>query len=112
MLAFKQANAINGFETSTFTVCCRIRPVLPFDEAGSQDKFECIFPDQSKLTAGEGMDDYREGALLLNPKVTLQGKPTLEPVSFNFDYTFGPEEQNDTLFEKGNYTMPIFLILK
>lgn len=110
LLAIKQANAINGLETSTFTVCCRIRPILPFDEAGSEDKFECIFQDKANsFSTGPpappapptpSADDYTESALLLNPKVTLQGKTKLEPVKFKFDYAFGPDDQNDYLFEK------------
>jgi len=92
----KVKNAFNGLETSTFTVCTRIRPVLDMDQPGSGENYACIFPGAVKA----GGVDHTEAALVLTPRVTITGKAKLEPASFDFDYTFGPEVGAADLFSR------------
>lgn len=92
----KTKNGFNGLETSTFTVCSRIRPLLPMDEGGAGDRFVCIVKGESKPSA----KNYTEPTVALVPKITLRGQPTLEPLSLNFDYSFGPETNESDLFNK------------
>ena len=37
----KAANAVNGLETSSFTVCARVRPILPF-ELGQSESYAVL----------------------------------------------------------------------
>ena len=43
--------------------------------------------------------DPGEEALLLEPKVSLQGQPKLGKKSVVFDYVFGPEDSNGDVFQ-------------
>jgi len=88
----KSANATNGLETSTFTVCTRIRPPLA-GEDGVGD-FCCVLPGARQ---GSG-HEHSEQALLLAPKVSLQGLPKLDKSCKTFDYVFGPADSNDDVF--------------
>jgi kinesin family protein 2/24 len=97
VLDAKVRNAFNGLETSTFTVCSRIRPVLPMDHAGTGENFKCIIPAAVKTT---GNKDHCEPTLILTPKVSLMGKAKLEALSLDFDYTFGPEVSREAMFER------------
>ena len=49
----KAANATNGLETSTFTVCTRIRPPLGDEAHGGGENFVCVVPGQRR---GAGSD--------------------------------------------------------
>jgi len=93
----KAANAANGLETSTFTICARIRPVLPHEE-GVSECFAVIAPKAAAANTGLGAAapeagaDYTEEVLVMTPKVSLRGEPTLAKTSTSFDYVFGPDE--------------------
>lgn len=96
VLDVKVRNAFNGLETSTFTVCTRIRPALDSDNIGSGENFTCIVP-ATPVSAGK---DYCEPTLVLVPKVSMLGKAKLEPTSLNFDYTFGPDASGSDIFDR------------
>lgn len=97
ILDVKQRNAFNGLETSTFTVCSRIRPVLAHDQPGSGENFKCIVPG-AVTTKKAG--DRCEPTLILTPKVSLMGKAQIEPTSLDFDHTFGPDVSHEEIFQK------------
>jgi hypothetical protein len=61
----KGANATNGLETSTFTVCARVRPPLGAEAAGAGEDFVVVLPGSR---SGAGIE-HSETALLLTPKV-------------------------------------------
>lgn len=42
---------------------------------------------------------YSEEVLLLKPKVSVMGKPKLEPTGFPLDLCFGPDATNDEVYE-------------
>jgi hypothetical protein len=125
----KQKNAFNGLETSTFTVCARIRPVLAQDEPGSGENFGVIFPQAGipipapKVAAGATAEapagattaakdskdskdsktaafEHCEPTLILTPKVSLMGKVQLPPTRLDFDFTFGPDAGGAEIFDK------------
>jgi len=119
----KQKNAFNGLETSTFTVCARIRPVLAQDEPGSGENFGVIFPQAGipipapKVAAGAAAEapaaaakdgkvsktatfEHCEPTLILTPKVSLMGKVQLAPTRLDFDFTFGPDAGGAEIFDK------------
>jgi hypothetical protein len=64
VLDVKARNAFNGLETSTFTVCTRIRPALDSDNIGSGENFTCVVPT-TPVSAGKGGADYCEPTLVL-----------------------------------------------
>jgi len=97
VLEAKQKNAFNGFETSTFTVCSRIRPVLPQDNAGSGENFKCIVPGPVGKAV---VTDYCEPTMILTPKVSMMGKAQLDKTSLDFDFTFGPDTSVEDIFTK------------
>jgi hypothetical protein len=87
----KAANATNGLETSTFTVCTRIRPPLGEEETRpAAENLVCVMPGRRR---GHGVE-HCESAMLLTPTVSLQGEPKLAKKSATFDYVFGPEDTN------------------
>ena len=61
----KLTAAENGLETSTFTVCARIRPKLKQDE-GDED-FVCVVPGE-----------HGRAARCLVPRVSITGRPKLD----------------------------------
>jgi len=91
----KSNYSANGLETSTFTLCTRIRPTLPHEEGRGGEYFTCIVPGESSTSAG---GERTEAALVLTPKVSMTGAPKLEKTSFAFDYTFGPDSTNDEVY--------------
>ena len=95
VLASKAGNASNGLETSTFTVCARIRPVLG-DEGDKADGFIVVAPENAP--APKTAAEYTERARVFTPKVSLKGVPELTSKSNEFDYCFGPDEDNETVF--------------
>lgn len=89
----KSANATNGLETSTFTVCTRIRPALGQENHRSSENLVCVVPGNR---VGRG-SDHCEEALVLKPAVSLQGTPKISKTAATFDYVFGPEDTNGTI---------------
>jgi hypothetical protein len=89
----KSANATNGLETSTFTVCTRIRPALGEENHRSSENLVCVVPGNR---VGRG-SDHCEEALVLKPAVSLQGTPKISKTAATFDYVFGPEDTNGTI---------------
>lgn len=74
VLAVKSANAVNGLETSTFTVCTRIRPTLGA-EREQPEGFVVVAPDLAPTKmkkSGKKVAsalDYTERVRVLTPKV-------------------------------------------
>jgi len=79
--------AENGLETSTFTVCARIRPQLPQDSEGDE-AFVCVVPG-----------DNGRSARCLVPKVSITGRPRLDEAKSDLDYCWGPEADEDNIFD-------------
>lgn len=94
MIDAKAGNSTNGLETSTFTLCTRIRPTLPNEQGMGGEMFTCIVPGPTSVAG----DERTETVLILTPKLSMVGDPTLEPTSFAFDYTFGGESTNDQVY--------------
>jgi len=102
----KEKNAFNGLETSTFTVCTRIRPILPSDGTDG-DAFNCIIPGAVGMDSSSEVDvaEWREEAVVMAPKVGITGRPKVERTAHAFDYVFGPEVQGDAIFKKIGNTL-------
>lgn len=102
----KEKNAFNGLETSTFTVCSRIRPILPSDGTGG-DAFNCIIPGPVGMDMSSENDavEWKEEAVVMTPKVGITGRPKIEKTAHAFDYVFGPEVQGDAIFDKIGNTL-------
>lgn len=66
----KAANATNGLETSTFTVCTRIRPPLGDENRPDAGNLVCVVPGERR---GHG-NEHCEQATVLTPTVSLQGE--------------------------------------
>ena len=81
----KQMNADNGLQTSTFTVCTRIRPA--FEAELGNGEFSCLLACAPRTDA---KNDTTEAAVVLSPTISMRGEPKLERSSFAFDHTFGP----------------------
>lgn len=88
------SNSQNGLETSTFTVCARIRPLLLGREMNSTataaDDYAVVVPGK-KHTGDEEL-------LLFTPKVSVTGNAKLDTLSHEFDYVFGPTSTNDEIY--------------
>ena len=80
-------NSQNGLETSTFTVCARIRPL---SLSTATDDYAVVVPGK-KHTGDEEL-------LLFTPKVSVTGKAKLDTLSHEFDYVFGPTSTNDEIY--------------
>ena len=91
----KAANSENGLETSSFTVTARIRPMLAHEVGKGGEHFTAIVPGLRSVGKG---DEHSEEALVLQPKVSMMGKPTLAVTAHKFDYVFGPESTNEEIF--------------
>eukprot|EP01043_Picozoa_sp_COSAG02_P026767 COSAG02_NODE_1552_length_11961_cov_12.233182_2_plen_205_part_00 len=89
----KSANATNGLETSTFTICTRIRPALGQENHRSAENLVCVVPG-NRVSRGS---DHCEEVLVLKPAVSLQGAPKISKTAATFDYVFGPEDTNGTM---------------
>jgi len=80
----KSLNAANGIETSSFTVCTRIRPMFEPEHA---ENYVAVVPGRVS-----GSDtEHTEQALVFTPKLSIRGDPKIEKADFQFDYCFGPE---------------------
>jgi kinesin family protein 2/24 len=111
----KESNALNGLETSTFTVVARIRPVLPFDSVGVEGEeggdasltpYACVIPGPAGLKKAEGAKDsdetkeWTEECYVMTPRMTVIGKPKVDKQEFNFDHVFGPEVEGPEIMQK------------
>jgi hypothetical protein len=76
----KQAAAANGLETSAFTVCARIRPVLEQEKGRGGDEFACVFPDPAAATSTSAL--HMENAMILSPEHELSRQSELEKNRF------------------------------
>lgn len=90
----KVSKSANGLETSTFTLCTRIRPKLPHEEGKPGDSIVCVVPGPTTFAGGE----QTQATLVMTPKVSMTGEPKLEQTSFDFDHTFGPDSTNDEVY--------------
>lgn len=101
----KASRSENGLETSTFTVCTRVRPRLGHELTAGGEFFAAVVPGPRTDGADGGDGDNNAGGvhteelLLHNPKVSLRGKPKLESSSHAFDYTFGPDSTNQEVYD-------------
>ena len=94
----KAGNAANGLETSTFTVCSRVRPILDHEkEMEGGENFAVVLPGQRY--EGTPAKGYTEEMLACTPKVGITGKPKLETAAHEFDYAFGPESNNKEIYK-------------
>ena len=93
----KSVNPSTGaltLETSSFTICTRVRPVLEgekIDTPSNEENFECIFQLPSA-------PQEPEPCVCFKPKMNLRGKPTVEKEIFQFDKTFGQISSNDDVY--------------
>mmetsp|Transcript_28938 Transcript_28938/g.57837 ORF Transcript_28938/g.57837 Transcript_28938/m.57837 type:complete len:600 (-) Transcript_28938:98-1897(-) len=94
----KASDASNGLETSTFTVCARVRPMLPSEEGQGGENFVAVVPGE-RIPESEETGPYGEEMLLCNPKVSIMGKPKLEQTKFLYDYSFGPDSTNEEVYK-------------
>ncbi|GMH49338.1 hypothetical protein TrLO_g4672 [Triparma laevis f. longispina] len=93
----KASDSANGLETSTFTVCARVRPLLPPEQGQGGEMFAAV-------VAGDRIEPtktiaYTEQMLLCTPKVSIMGKPKLEESKFDFDYVFGSDSNNSDIYQ-------------
>ena len=95
----KATNSVNGLETSTFTICCRIRPIDSYSgdddiDVTVDDNFECIYKGNS-INVGV---DRSDECIVFNPKLAFNGKPKIEKEIFLFDKTFGCDACNNDIY--------------
>ena len=105
----KASNTENGLETSTFTVCTRVRPLLGHELAEGSDNFAAVVPGyrtETKMTSemDSTMDDnynhnHTEELILHVPKISVRGEAKLDSKSYLFDYTFGPDSTNQEIYD-------------
>eukprot|EP00560_Eucampia_antarctica_P008609 CAMPEP_0197825106 /NCGR_PEP_ID=MMETSP1437-20131217/2241_1 /TAXON_ID=49252 ORGANISM="Eucampia antarctica, Strain CCMP1452" /NCGR_SAMPLE_ID=MMETSP1437 /ASSEMBLY_ACC=CAM_ASM_001096 /LENGTH=648 /DNA_ID=CAMNT_0043424971 /DNA_START=53 /DNA_END=1999 /DNA_ORIENTATION=- len=96
----KASNSDNGLETSTFTVCTRVRPLLGHELSAESDAFVAVVPGQRITTKNDSKShSYTEELLLHAPKISIRGIPKLESTSHLFDYTFGPDSTNQEIYD-------------
>lgn len=111
----KTTNSQNGLETSTFTVCARVRPLLGQEltlncEMGSENDnngkksvgqcYTAVIPGHRTSTSSSNTaHTYTEELLLHTPKVSITGKPKLETLLQEFDYVFGPNSTNAEIYK-------------
>mmetsp|Transcript_36851 Transcript_36851/g.66260 ORF Transcript_36851/g.66260 Transcript_36851/m.66260 type:complete len:622 (+) Transcript_36851:121-1986(+) len=96
----KASNSQNGLETSTFTVCTRVRPLLGpelINNAGGGGglTLSSVVPGRRTSIGG----NYTEELLLHTPKVSITGNATLDTLSHHFDYVFGPDSTNEEIYD-------------
>ena len=92
----KTSNSMNGLETSTFTVCTRVRPLLGPELA---DCMAVAVPGHRSSASSSSSSEYTERLLLHTPKVSITGTARLETLSQEFDYVFGPTSTNEEIYE-------------
>jgi hypothetical protein len=92
----KANNSENGLETSSFTVCTRVRPLLEHEIGQGGEYFTAVVPGVH-IDGKSG--EHSEEVLVLQPKMSVMGKPKLESSAHTFDYVFGPESTNKEIYE-------------
>ena len=96
----KAAESANGLETSTFTVCARVRPLLPFEVGKGGEYFTAVVAgERIEPATGPTSTPYTEQMLLCNPKVSMMGAAKIEKETYDFDYVFGAESENIDVYE-------------
>jgi kinesin family protein 2/24 len=96
VVAGKASDASNGLETSTFTVCSRVRPLLGDEVSARGSVLEAVVAGERIPPQGDAA--YTEEMLLCNPKVGITGKPKIESAKFAFDYVFGKDSTNEEVY--------------
>jgi kinesin family protein 2/24 len=91
----KASNAQNGLETSTFTVCTRVRPLLGPELTAGGECYASVVPGRRTSFGG----NYTEELLLHTPKVSITGNAKLDTLSQDFDYVFGPDSTNEEIYD-------------
>eukprot|EP00592_Proboscia_alata_P007059 CAMPEP_0194353890 /NCGR_PEP_ID=MMETSP0174-20130528/2099_1 /TAXON_ID=216777 /ORGANISM="Proboscia alata, Strain PI-D3" /LENGTH=598 /DNA_ID=CAMNT_0039122591 /DNA_START=101 /DNA_END=1894 /DNA_ORIENTATION=+ len=95
----KASNSENGLETSTFTVCSRVRPLLGHEITSGGECFAAAVPGQRKTDSTSASLVHTEELILHTPKISVMGKAKLESKSHLFDYTFGPDSTNQEIYD-------------
>jgi len=94
---------MTNLNTSSFTVCARVRPLLPHDNSQQSGEFVATAARQVKISSSSSDDDNttqkqkKPKITVFTPKITFRGQPKLEPKSFDFDHVFGSESTNEEL---------------
>lgn len=78
-----------ALDTSTFTVCLRVRPLA------DGESFNCVIPGAVKF---DGSDNRIEEAIVFTPKIGITGKPSLTNATYTFDHVFGPDRNGDDVY--------------
>ena len=91
----------NGLETSTFTVCTRVRPFLASELKANS--YAAVVPGRRTTPTKSSSihnDDvaYMEELRLFTPKLSITGKAKLDTMSHDFDYVFGPDSTNAEVY--------------
>jgi kinesin family protein 2/24 len=92
----KASNSENGLETSTFTVCTRVRPLLGQELIAGGGVFTAVVP--GLRTDLHSPSIHTEELLLHAPKVSVMGKAKLDTTAHLFDYVFGPDSTNQEIY--------------
>ena len=79
----------NGLDTSSFTVCARVRPML-HNETKTGDFVATVLGERAK---------NMETITVCTPKINFRGLPKLETKSFGFDHVFGADSKNEEIAE-------------
>jgi len=91
---------VTNLNTSSFTVCARVRPLLPHDKSQQSGEFVATVARQAKTSSSSDSIKPKQNKpkiTVYTPKVNFRGQPKLEPKSFDFDYVFGSESTNEEL---------------
>ena len=83
-------------ENSTFTVCLRIRPKLPFENI---DEECCITPIQSSKKLNPCDILHEEQCQILTQKINFKGQQKTTTELFSFDKVFSQTSSNEEVFE-------------
>jgi kinesin family protein 2/24 len=92
--------AANGLETATFTVCARIRPVLPREEGLGGASFRVVFPGARNPLWRAQQGSPRSSFLsLLAPKISFKNEPQLDPTVFTLDHVFSDVDSEQEIYD-------------
>ena len=90
----------NGLETSTFTVCSRIRPVLDHEKNLGGENFPCVFPGPPAATGNAAAAaPHTENVLILAPEFNFRGEPSLKNHNFTLDYAFNEKDSEQEIYD-------------
>ena len=85
-----------SLDTSTFTVCLRVRPLLGDELTSRGESFNCVIPGAVNVLANS---DRTEEAIIFTPKVGITGKPSIASTSFTYDHVFGPTRDGTDVYD-------------